>query len=122
MVHSITLPAPQSTTPRPAPPPGEKYCQCGCGEFLPLDSTFNYKRGHKKNMGVISLRAGLGGTDYLANSIAELRREISWREAHQKEIEQEVGTNRQKITLLRQSLQALQAIQGGGRPDGGTVA
>ena len=117
MNSSITLPAAKVTEPRQAPPPGEKWCACGCGETLPAQSSFGFKRGHRKRSANPIPTLGRERTEHMDQAIMNIRREIAWREARQKEIEQEVGTNRQKVTLLRHALQSLQAIAGGGRPD-----
>jgi predicted nucleic acid-binding Zn-ribbon protein len=71
----------------------------------------NWMRGHRSKNKRVALTSV---EDHLAISVRELRSEIAQRENRQREIEQEIGTNRQKIVMLRQSLQALQAIQGSG--------
>jgi hypothetical protein len=100
---------------RPAPPPGKKCCACGCGGFLPTTAKWNVFKGHGA-FARKKAQEARPGSHHLAASITELLREIGWRERRQTELEQEVGVNRQKLVMLRQSLQALQAIQGGGPP------
>lgn len=112
-MSAINIPPTKTPPARPAPPPGEKYCQCGCGETLPVSLQRNWRHGHKRRSGMKEVLA----QDHLAESIRNLQAEIRFREQRQKDIEQEVGTNRQKLTLLRQAVQSLQAIGGGGRPD-----
>jgi hypothetical protein len=110
-MDSITLPVSNSKAERPAPPAGRKYCACGCGETLPSSAYQIHIRGHRKRMRDSATSSPNG--NHLQNSILELQSEIRWREARQKEIEQEVGVNRQKLLLLRQALQGLEVIQGG---------
>ena len=113
---NIVVPLSDATiSERPAPPAGKKYCGCGCGGFLPIAAKWSVFKGHGP-FARKKAQEPKPATDHLAASVAELRREIGWRERRQTELEQEVGVNRQKIVRLRQSLEALQAIQGGGPP------
>lgn len=90
-----------------SPPPGEKFCMCGCKGTLPADHAWSFLKGHKTTKAKAA--ASPVASTKLPDILKQLRDEINWRERRQRELEQEMGLNIQKIRLLRQTAQALEA-------------
>lgn len=115
VVSSVNLVAGSPVT-VDAPPAGKKWCACGCKGTLSAIAKWNYIRGHGPHAQKNSADVLVSSDGHLSAAIIEIQKEITWRETRQKQLEQEVGVNRQKIGLLRQALQSMRLIEGGGTP------
>jgi hypothetical protein len=98
-----------------SPPPGFKFCACGCKHLLPAAGKFVYVRGHRKaqlqEAQARKLTPAQANDAGLAAVIAGLRKEVNRRELRQKYLESEVGANLQRLKTLRQSLEALEIVE-----------